>query len=37
MSDKLAVFRCKDDKWSMQLSGGHGGIKPNCYVVNKSL
>lgn len=37
MSDKLAVFIRKDDKWSMQLTRRDVGIKPTSYIVNKSF
>lgn len=37
MSDKLAVFVHKDDKWSIQLGRREVGSKPNSYIVNKSL
>lgn len=37
MFDKLAVFICKDDKWSIQLTRRDVGIKPSSYIVNKSL
>lgn len=37
MFDKLAVFVCKDDKRSIQLTRRDVGIKPNSCTVNKSL